>query len=229
MPNANDPAEREIDQEFGETLRKGAVKMGLFLPAAGLERLLAHHRKLLLWARKTNLTALKGDQEMAESLYLDSAMMFPFLEPGRRLHDVGSGAGFPGLVLKGLLPELTVVLSEARQKKVAFLRQTAREMGVGAGLEIRCETVGETRPPRVLADEVVSKAAFPPEEWIGLGKALVRPGGRLWFYSSQRLRLAVPAGWQEETQIEYVWPFSGKKKYLCALRFLHPGLPKELV
>jgi 16S rRNA (guanine527-N7)-methyltransferase len=213
-----DAAAREREREFRDALRKGAELLGLSLPEAGVDRLVAHWGKLVLWAGKTNLTALRGPAEMAEGLYLDSAMMLPRLEAGRRLHDVGTGGGFPGLVLKGLLPEMAVVLSEARQKKVAFLRQAAREMGVSAGLEIRCETVGEGRAPDPLADEVVSKAAFPPEEWMRMGPALVRPGGRLWFFTSERLSLPLPAGWVEEVQIEYVWPFSGRNKFLCALR-----------
>ncbi len=218
MQPETDPEAPARARLFSRTMQKGADILGLSLPEDAVGRLVAHHGKLGLWASKTNLTALQGREEMVEGLYLDSAVMLPYLTPGQRLHDVGTGAGFPGLVLKGLLPGLEVVLSEARQKKVAFLRQAARAMGVEAGLEIRCETVGEGRWPERLAEEVVSKAAFPPEEWLRLGQRLVRPGGRLWFYLSQRVPLELPLGWREELFLEYSWPFSKRKKILCALR-----------
>jgi 16S rRNA (guanine527-N7)-methyltransferase len=113
---------------------------------------------LLTWNEKINLTAIRDPLEIlyrhfCESMY--AADVLP-LEKGR-LADVGSGAGFPGLPLKILRPDLQVFLVESNIKKVTFLAEVIRELGL-TGTQVlsrRYEELGEEVAP---LDYVCSRA-----------------------------------------------------------------------
>ena len=90
----------EARDEFTGFLKEGARALELKLTDAGLARLVAHWELLQHWADRMNLTTVRDPASMAERLYLDSAMLLTRLAEDSSVHDVGSGAGFPGLVLK---------------------------------------------------------------------------------------------------------------------------------
>ncbi len=100
-----------------------------------LERLHLHYEELSRWNSRLSLIG-PGTLDLAvERHYGESLLGASLLEPtDERLLDLGSGAGFPGLVLAAAQPSLNVVLAESRAKKCAFLRQVAR---VGS-LSCRC-------------------------------------------------------------------------------------------
>lgn len=221
------------DARFLEVLESGSQKMGIDLTGEGIKRLVIHRRVLLKWASRMNLTTVRDPEGMAELLYLDSAVMLGYLEPGTQLHDVGSGAGFPGLVIKALRPEMEVTLTEARQKKTTFLRQAARQMGLSAGLEISCRRLGhDWNPTDEEWTEVVSRAAFPVARWVELGNSLVARGGRLWIFSGQPagdeidefedelsdLVTRLPRGFKVAQRIPYHLPRTGKDRLLVSLQ-----------
>ena len=91
-------------------------------------QLQAHLELLLKWNEKISLTAIRDPQEIVrrhfgESLFTGAQLD---LKPSSRLADLGSGAGFPGLPIAVLRPEIKVTLIESQQKKVAFLREVNR-------------------------------------------------------------------------------------------------------
>jgi 16S rRNA (guanine527-N7)-methyltransferase len=115
-------------------------------------------RILLQWNEKVNLTAIRDPLEIlyrhfCESMY--AAVTVP-VEHGR-LADVGSGGGFPGLPLKIIRPELRVFLVESSIKKVTFLAEVTRELGLKdvQVLARRYEELGEEVAP---LDYVCSRA-----------------------------------------------------------------------
>src|SRR5659263_183120 len=81
--------------------------------------------ELKLWNAKTNLTGLKTDRDIVIKHFLDSLAVLPFLDGVASVVDLGSGGGFPGLVLKLARPHLALTLVEARQRKAAFLEYLA--------------------------------------------------------------------------------------------------------
>lgn len=221
------------EQNFMNLLREGSTRLGIEISEDGFTRLLLHFRLLCKWADRVNLTTVRDPGDMAELLYLDSAVLQNFLGTGSRLHDVGTGAGFPGLVLKALVPDLRVTLTEARRKKVSFLRQAAREMNLLEGLEVRHRRLGwEPEAGREQWPEVISRAAFPPREWIRQGAKLVAPGGRLWICSGQPhgegpdgldrvvadLQGELPGGFELEPIQAYRLPFCGRNRLLAPIR-----------
>ena len=105
---------------------------------------------LLTWNEKVNLTAIRDPLEIlhrhfCESMYAAEALP---LEKGR-LADVGSGGGFPGLALKIIRPGLQVFLVESNIKKVTFLAEVIRELGLKGAqvLARRYEELGEEIAP----------------------------------------------------------------------------------
>lgn len=199
---------------FRRDLVEGASCLGLSIEDGALESLVVHQGLLRRWSRSINLTGFHSDRDMAELLYLDSAVL-----AARCLGDVvdvGTGAGFPGMIVKVLRPSLAVTLLEARHKRVAFLRQAARTLDLTLAIEW-----GRLEEHRGLYTEVISRAVFPPEEWVAKGPSLVGPGGRLWVMVAEEMpSLAAPPGFGAEAPIAYVLPFSQQKRHLMAFRRL---------
>ena len=88
-----------MDAAFHQALRAGLEAFGLALPA-GAEGLLERYAdRLLAWNRKVNLTAVTEPAEVAEKHLVDSLVLLPFVAGARTRHDVGAGAGLPGVPL----------------------------------------------------------------------------------------------------------------------------------
>lgn len=82
--------------------------------------------KLLLWNRKVNLTSITEPGEILRRHFGESFFGANFLPAQGTLVDIGSGAGFPGLALKIVCPNLSIVLVEPNKRKVAFLNEVCR-------------------------------------------------------------------------------------------------------
>ena len=102
-------------------LKEGAAALGLSLKPPLLQQLLLYLAELKRWNARVNLTGLRTDRDIVSKHFLDSLALLPFLGEAPSLADLGSGAGFPGLVLKILRPEMALTLVESRGKKAAFL------------------------------------------------------------------------------------------------------------
>ncbi len=159
-------------------LREGIAALGLELAPDVLGHFKTYLEELKLWNAKINLTGLKTDRDIVIKHFLDSLAVLPFLGDAASLVDLGSGAGFPGLVLKLARPQMTLTLVEARQKKAAFLEYVASRCGL-TGVQVVQTHL--TRPlaqkwePKVAA--VVSRAAFILPRLLELASPLLAPGG----------------------------------------------------
>jgi len=109
---------------FVDVLTQGASTFGIELDKDRVSALTSYYRELDRWNQKVNLTSIHGTTEIAIKHFLDSLLYSQVLERRKNasLLDVGSGAGFPGLPLKILAPELHVTLLEPNEKKTSFLR-----------------------------------------------------------------------------------------------------------
>jgi 16S rRNA (guanine527-N7)-methyltransferase len=117
----------------------------------------------------------------AGELVEDCLVLVEHLGEARRLVDVGSGGGLPGLPLKIARPELEVTLIEAHGKKAAFLVRACAELGL-RGVEVvdrRAEDVGRDTRYREAFDVAVARAVAPMPVLAELCLPLVRVGGRL--------------------------------------------------
>jgi len=118
-----------------DILRAGAAELGISLREGAVEQLVAYWHMLEEKNRVMNLTAIKGEEDCARLHFLDCAALLKNRSlAGRTLIDVGSGAGFPGLVLKILEPELKLTLLDSLGKRVDF----QKEVCAALGLEVSC-------------------------------------------------------------------------------------------
>jgi 16S rRNA (guanine527-N7)-methyltransferase len=111
----------------------------------------------------------------------DSLVLLDHLGEARRVVDVGSGGGLPGLPLKIARPDLALTLVEADQAKAAFLVQACARLGFG-DVEVvarRAEEVGHDARYRELFDVAVARAVAPMPVLVELCLPLVRIGGKL--------------------------------------------------
>ena len=113
-----------------EILRAGFDELGLSLDARALERYRLYADTLAETNKVMNLTAITGEDEIARLHFLDSAALLRFVPlAGKRVIDVGTGAGFPGLALKIACPSLSLVLLDSLDKRIGFLRDTCSALG----------------------------------------------------------------------------------------------------
>src|ERR1044072_5416860 len=97
------------------------------LPPATVDRLHAHYEELRRWSARLSLIGPGTVAEVMERHFGESLAALPHLpEPAASLVDLGSGAGFPGLVLAAARPGWEVTLVEAQERKWAFLQAAAR-------------------------------------------------------------------------------------------------------
>lgn len=126
------------------------------------------------WNKKFNLTAIVDIEEILPYHFQDSIRLLDFMtfKPGGVLCDVGSGAGFPGIPLKILAPDLTVILIEVNQKKNTFLNMVIRELGL-TNIEV-CSIDWRTflrQAPFEKIDYICARASLQPQELVRVFKS----------------------------------------------------------
>lgn len=202
----------------------GLNRLGLSLDGSAVERLLLYCGELQKWNRKINLIARETTAaEVVEKHFLDSLALLPLLNkygggPGASLLDVGSGAGFPGLVLAAAMPELRVTLLEPRQKRTAFLRHIARTLGL-TNVLVREERIELGQPLPEPFNFITSRAVAAPEVFLPLIEAAAGPETVVILMLAAEYRQSWDAGrWQTVEQLKFALPFSGDPRLLAAVR-----------
>lgn len=92
-----------------------------------VDQLLAFIKLIEKWNKAYNLTAIRNREEMARLHILDSLAIVPHVE-GRRVIDIGTGAGLPGIPLAICLPEIRFTLLDSNAKKTRFVQQVVLEL-----------------------------------------------------------------------------------------------------
>lgn len=120
----------------------------LDLDETALLRFRRYYELLTEWNKVMNLTSIEGEENTARLHFLDCAALTQLVDlRGKRVIDVGTGAGFPGLVLKILCPEMDLILLDSLDKRVRFLSTVCDELGFS---EVRClHARAEEAPPEL--------------------------------------------------------------------------------
>jgi 16S rRNA (guanine527-N7)-methyltransferase len=159
-----------------EMLVCGARELGIELDPVRAETLLTLLDELEQGNAQFNLTAIRDRPGMLRKHVLDSLSLQPYLR-GERLADVGTGAGFPGLVLGVVNPQRRFTLIEATGKKARFVEQTAKRIGCDNVLVVNSRA--ESYRPFELFDTVVARALSSLADFVAYAGHLCAPGGRL--------------------------------------------------
>ena len=107
-------------------------RFGLILGGEAIERLEAYGNLLLEWNEKINLTAITEPQEVLYKHFYDCLLFFDAVavKSGAEIIDVGTGAGFPGVVLKIARPDIKVTLLDSLNKRLTFLDEVSKELAL---------------------------------------------------------------------------------------------------
>lgn len=167
-------AARPRQGELERQLDSGARALGLVLSPEALARLLRHIELLEKWNRVHSLTAIRDAARAISVHLLDSLSVVRHLR-GRRLLDVGSGAGFPGIPIAIARADVEIDLLDSNHKKCAFLRQAVAELGL-TNARVVCERVESWRPAQRF-DCIISRALGEIAEVIAWVGHLLAPGG----------------------------------------------------
>lgn len=173
-----------VTPAWKEALAKGATALGASLDAAAVEALALFCDRLLEWNRKIDLTTITDPDQVREKHVLDSLSGIPLLRANdRRLADLGSGGGFPGVVLAIADRSRQVVSVESRTKKAVFQRQVGRELGLSnlEVLGVRIEELSIARP-----DLITARALASLDELLRLNEAWIEDGAQLLAYKSSK-------------------------------------------
>jgi 16S rRNA (guanine527-N7)-methyltransferase len=132
------------------TIRKALSEFQINVNTNQIAQIQEYIRLLLVWNEKVNLTAIRDPLEILYRHFCESMFATKVVDLGQcRLVDLGTGAGFPGLALKILLPEAQIILVESNIKKATFLAEVVRALGItGANVMVsRYEELGEEIAP----------------------------------------------------------------------------------
>jgi 16S rRNA (guanine527-N7)-methyltransferase len=112
-----------MEQDNLKVLADGLRQFGIEPDATMLDAISKHLAMVAEWNERVNLTAITQEREMVVKHAVDSVSLLAVaqVEPGIRLLDIGTGAGFPGIVLKCIRPEIRLVLLESLAKRCKFL------------------------------------------------------------------------------------------------------------
>lgn len=216
---------------FRQILTSGTGSYGLSLNDGSLAVLLRYYQELQKWARKVNLVARgTADWELIEKHFLDSLALLQVLDPvADQLVDIGTGAGFPGLVCKAGSPDLNTSLVEPRAKRAAFLRHIIRVCGLtGVVVHEQRLEAGEDIPGEQDFTCLVSRAVSDIAGILAMSRRFCRSGFRVICmkgpaYKQELARARdVREQWHLEQTLFYELPQSGSSRVLLVFS-ANPG------
>ena len=168
---------------FEEILTQRAAEAGLSLTDAQIAQFAVYHEMLIDWNTRMNLTALTSPEDVAVKHIIDSLTAYDaaLFDGAKTLIDVGTGAGLPGIPLAVAAPHICVTLMDALQKRVRFLTEVTRAMGLTNTVRIHARAEEAARQPahREHYDIAVSRAVARMPVLLSYTLPLVRVGGTL--------------------------------------------------
>jgi 16S rRNA (guanine527-N7)-methyltransferase len=212
----------------GQFLKWGAHQFGVALSEEQVHLFTLFLEELWSWNKRLNLTGIAKKRTMLIQLLLDPLVALPYLPLSATLLDVGSGAGIPGLPLKIARPAYQVHLLEARAKKVSFLRNMIRKIGL-TGIRAYQGRAGESEYLPDLFhgyDIITARALASLIKTIGICSPHIRPGGLLVTFKGSGIHreidnsqgLMEDLGFEVDTKVAYRLPETRGERHLLILR-----------
>lgn len=214
-------------KEITALFNDGLQQLGISLSATKIGKLSRYAAELYKWNQRINLVARKtGMPDIIEKHFLDSLTLLPFFpeigQAGNVLLDVGTGAGFPGLVLAVVRPNLRVILLEPRLKRISFLNHVKRLLKldnvevIGSRLE-DADTLGAET-----IDWVTCRALTDPQKFLFMVAPFMERGAKalLMLGPGENVGIAqeLPGNCFVDIHKDVVLPWSGAQRSLLAVK-----------
>lgn len=161
-------------------LKEGLLSLGIKPSDERMKSFATYLSELKRWSAAYNITGIKNDRDIVVKHFLDSLLyLHPVPKGSVRIADIGSGAGFPGIPMKIVRPEIGMYLIEPSGKKATFLRHMKRRLNM-QDIEIiqkNVEAIVITSDLKMPVDIAVTRALFDVREFISKAAHIVRPDG----------------------------------------------------
>ena len=199
-----------------DLLVEGLHRMSLNLSDQMIDQLMAYLNLIEKWNRVYNLTAIRERDEMIKLHFLDSLSILNHVEIENVL-DVGSGAGFPGIVLAITKPELKVTVMDSVNKKTTFMQQVKSELSL-TNLNVVNARVEEYQPT-ILFDSVITRAFSSVQNMLSMTQHILQKDGAWLAMKSKDVKEELKALDENQyTLIPLEVPFINAERYLVKLK-----------
>jgi 16S rRNA (guanine527-N7)-methyltransferase len=199
-----------------DLLIEGLQRMDLKLSDQVIDQLMTYLNLVEKWNRVYNLTAIRERDEMIKLHFLDSLSIFNHVHV-KNILDVGSGAGFPGIVLAITKPELKVTVMDSVNKKTTFMQQVKSEL-VLTNLDVVNSRV-EDYQPITLFEAVTSRAFSNLKNMMSLTQHTLKKEGVWLAMKSKDVKQELEAFEKNQyTLIPLEVPFIDAERYLVILK-----------
>ena len=223
-------------QKINYHLQHLLKKQGIHLSQKQLAMIAQHAETLMVWNRKINLTAIKDPFQIAEKHFYDSIMAGSFLSKEIiSIADIGSGGGFPGIPLKIIKPEIKLLMIDASQKKVNFLKHMIHllELEGAEAVHIKLEPDNRTIKSELYEkkeldrlnihnqfDAVISRALTDMESLTEIALPFLKTGGRIYSMKAGKAKKEITRTLKEKFKLKmqhYILPGEKADRYLIEL------------
>ena len=204
------------DKKDRDLLIEGLQRMDLKLSDQVIDQLMTYLNLVEKWNRIYNLTAIRERDEMIKLHFLDSLSILNHVHV-KNILDVGSGAGFPGIVLAITKPELKVTVMDSVNKKTTFMQQVKSELSL-TNLDVVNSRV-EDYQPTTLFEAVTSRAFSNLKNMMSLTQHTLQKDGVWLAMKSKDVREELEAFEKNQyTLIPLEVPFINAERYLVILK-----------
>jgi len=156
---------------------------GIVLPDAFSDQIARYKKHLFKWNSIHNLTGVKNEEELDHFIH-DALYPLTFLPKVKTVLDIGTGAGFPGLILAMALPDTHFTLVEPLKKRAAFLQFNKADLGLG-NVNVQNSRVEAMAP--FVVDLVTSRAVTDTRLLLKLSRPFMGEGTLLLFYKGEKV------------------------------------------
>lgn len=174
-----------------EHFKKQLLQWNIELSKIQEQQLITYYEMLVEWNSFMNLTAITEFEEVFEKHFLDSISLATVYDISERhsVIDIGTGAGFPGLVLKIMFPNIEITLMDSLNKRIKFLDAVIENLGLQQVNTIhgRCEDLARKEEFREKFDICVSRAVANLSTLSEYALPFVKVGGQFISYKSEKL------------------------------------------
>ena len=176
---------------FQEVLKEEVNKMGLTLTDEQVKQFEEYKNLLVEWNEKINLTAITEDYEVIMKHFIDCLEVVKYIETGSNIIDVGTGAGFPGLVIAIYFDgKVNITLLDALNKRLLFLQDVVEKLGL-KNINIvhgRAEEMAQKDEYREVYDVVVSRAVANLGVLLEYDTPYIKVNGKCLFMKGDKLQ-----------------------------------------
>lgn len=236
---AGEPDREDPRSDLDPILTSGALEMEIPLSGESIHAFKTYAVLLKEWNEKMNLTGIIDDSGIALRHFIDSLTLIPHLK--RELQrtekesldviDVGTGAGFPGIPLKVVMPSLQIILLDSLTKRIKFLETVCGELkleGIDA-VHLRAEDAGRSKSHREKYDVATARAVAPLNVLCEYCLPLVRVGGiflsmkgNIDTEAQDAEKAVITLGGTIESEFHFTLPGSDMNRTIIVIRKVRP-------